>query len=81
MRSARRPGVFPPGRDQTPARIDEFNFPRGAVQAKHRDDLGRGDIEAPAEGIAVMPAEVPEALDLGLFRAYVAATHGVPPGG
>ena len=52
--------------------LDGFNL---AIEAKDRNDLGRGDVEAALEGIVVMPANVPESFDFGFFGAYVAAAH------
>ena len=75
MRGARRLRVFPPGRDQPPTRIHEFDFAGGAIEAQDRDDRRGRHVVATREGIAVMPAEMPKPLDFGFFRGDVAAAH------
>ena len=55
--------------------LDDFDLAGLAIEPKDRDDLGRGNVEAALEGLVVMPTDVPETFDLGLFWAYVAAAH------
>ena len=73
--SARGLRVFPLVRDQSPACIDECYLPCGTVQAQDRNGRGRRYVVTPGEGVVVMRADVPKALDRGFFWGDVAATH------
>lgn len=40
--------------------LGDFDLAGLAIEAKDRDDLDRGDVEAVREGIVIMLAEVPK---------------------